>query len=251
MFFFIDQKRSTKYLPFLSLAGLTLGTAIIHSMIGYIVLRYFFYISIMMLATVAIGYILIVEDKLLKFEKSFELLGILKLVIAVFIGVGLIWNGVLHTRRGTLASKNIYEQQIQTAKFFDKFYPHQGVALNDIGAVSFYSRARIIDVAGLANNRIAAFIHSNELNSANLKRALLTEGTKIIALPKVVLKFFDLDSLDWKLAGIWKIQKNVVSASDEVHFFGINDTEAEILKANLRKFNPLLPKDVIVMMDSD
>lgn len=250
MFLFIDPKGHRKYLSFLSLAGLSLGTAIIHSMIGYIVLRYFFYISVMMMVTLAIGYLLIFEDKLLKFEKSFNQLETLKFIIALFLGVGLIWNGVMHTRRAALASKNIYEQQIQTAKFFDEYYPHRGVALNDIGAVSFYSRARIIDVAGLANNKIASLINENELNSISLKEALFAEDTKIIALPKVVLQFFSIDSLKWKQAGIWKIQKNVVSASDEVHFFGINDAEAELLRENLIKFNPRLPKDVIVRIIS-
>ena len=46
---------------------------------------------------------------------------------------------------------NIYEQQYQMAMFTKKYHDKNAVALNDIGAVGYYTKSNIVDLWGLAN----------------------------------------------------------------------------------------------------
>src|SRR6185436_5620763 len=53
------------------------------------------------------------------------------------------------------AVANIYEQQIQMGRFLARFYPGQGVAANDIGAICFLADLRVLDLWGLASRDVA------------------------------------------------------------------------------------------------
>jgi len=240
-----ESRKNISFQSFLSFVVLGLGTTFIHSMVGLLVLRYYFYIIVMMLITLATGQLILLGEKKLTSYIPKDKLGILRVALASILGIGLVWNGLMDTRKTVVASKNIYEQQIQTSKFLGKYYLREVIAVFDIGAVSFYSDARLIDIAGLANNQIAALISSGGFNSQSVKKILKTENTKIIIIPEVVKKRLNLDTLNWEYAGSWKIKKNVVCASDEIHFFGSNRTEASILRKNLEEFFPRLPKDVV------
>lgn len=240
-----DPRKNLKYNSFIAIASIGLGTAIIHSMFGLMVARYFFYILVILLITLAIGQLIIMGDRKLTIPKSKDTLNALRITLAIIFSIGLFWNGLMDTRKTVSASKNIFEQQIQTSKFLGKYYHNEVIGVFDIGAVSFYSDVRLIDVAGLANNQVAALINSGTYDSKNLGKILRTAETKIVILPEVVLKTLNLDTLKWEYAGSWKIKNNVVCASDKIHFFGTNRTEAIILLKNLEEFFPNLPKDVV------
>ena len=42
-----------------------------------------------------------------------------------------------------IASRNIYEQQYQMALFCEEYYSNEGVVINDIGAVSYFSNSYV------------------------------------------------------------------------------------------------------------
>lgn len=54
------------------------------------------------------------------------------------------------------ASFHIYSQQIQMALFIDRFFSYSDcVAINDLGAVAYYSNTRILDLFGLGTDSVA------------------------------------------------------------------------------------------------
>ena len=240
-----DPKKNLKYSSFLAIAFLGIGTAVIHSMLGLMVARYFFYILVILLIALAIGQLIHMGEKKLTIPIPKDTLNLLRITLMIILSVGLFWNGLMDTRKTVLASKNIYEQQLQTSKFLGTYYQKEVTGVFDIGAVSFYSDTRIIDVAGLANNQVATLINSGTYDSKSLEKILRVAHAKIVIIPEVVVKRLYLDTLRWEYAGSWKIKNNVVCASDEIHFFGTNRTEANILRKNLEEFFPNLPKDVV------
>src|SRR4030095_9936171 len=47
--------------------------------------------------------------------------------------------------------RNTYLEQYQTAEFIRAYYPREAVIVNDLGAVTYYTEARILDVAALGD----------------------------------------------------------------------------------------------------
>ncbi|MFC2132058.1 hypothetical protein ACFLSQ_11550, partial [Bacteroidota bacterium] len=72
------------------------------------------------------------------------------IVILIILFIPLSYRFISSLYKASLAPKNIYEQQIQTAEFI-KTNNYKSVVLNDIGAVSYYNDIKIIDLLGLAN----------------------------------------------------------------------------------------------------
>jgi hypothetical protein len=47
--------------------------------------------------------------------------------------------------------RNTYLEEYQTAEFINSYYPRDAVIVNDLGAVAFYTQARILDLVGLGD----------------------------------------------------------------------------------------------------
>jgi hypothetical protein len=60
-------------------------------------------------------------------------------------------------REGLLASaeiegaRNTWLEEVQTAEFIRLYYPKDAVIVNDLGAVTYYTEARILDLVGLGD----------------------------------------------------------------------------------------------------
>ena len=58
---------------------------------------------------------------------------------------GLLPHAEVEGARGT------YLEQFQTAQFIQAYYPDAAVIVNDLGAVTYYTQARILDIVGLGD----------------------------------------------------------------------------------------------------
>lgn len=144
------------------------------------------------------------------------------------------------------AAVNIFEQQYQIADFLHRHYPSGRVALNDIGAVSFYSTAQIFDIFGLASPEVAAAKMANAFDSSRLS-ALSTEAGSQIAIAYEHWDFENPGGLppEWQKIGSWTMPNNVVCGSDTVYFFAIDRAQARRLRMALADFRKQLPGEVV------
>ena len=55
----------------------------------------------------------------------------------------------------TSSCTNIYQQQIQMARFIGRYYPGATIAANDIGAINYFNDIRCLDLEGLASMPVA------------------------------------------------------------------------------------------------
>ncbi len=134
--------------------------------------------------------------------------------------------------------KNIYEQQIQSAKFLLTYYNESKVVANDIGAITYFTDIHLLDTAGLAsletipfneNKRkpdlafehfLTGFALNNRYDIAVIYDAWLT-----VYIPK-----------NWKKAAVLKIKNPVTVAEDEVSVYAVDPAGETELKQNVRKF---------------
>ncbi|SHM92723.1 hypothetical protein SAMN05444266_11416 [Chitinophaga jiangningensis] len=164
------------------------------------------------------------------------------LLLLFFAGSPLLARALSGYRIQYRACRNIYDQQLQMGRFLQQYYPETSVAANDIGAVSFLSDSRIIDVWGLGNNEVAKSKLTGHYSDAFLGGFLKKEHVKIA----VIYKNWYSPELygKWTSAGDWTIQDNVVCADKIVHFFALDSADAPALRRNLEAFKAELPASV-------
>lgn len=165
-------------------------------------------------------------------------------LLASFIGLGALGRRALFAAEQTpSASRNIYDQQLQNARFLKRFFPNEPVALNDIGAVAYYGRAPIIDLVGLASLPVA------RAKKLDFYSPLAAEDIARFAAPADVAIVYDdwfPDNLPktWIRAGRWRLDWCRVCASPVVSIYATKPEALARVIGALRAFDKDLPSDV-------
>lgn len=149
------------------------------------------------------------------------------------------------------ATRNIYRQQRQTARFLDRYYAGEAVAVNDIGAVAYYADVEVIDLWGLASQEVAELKLAGAYDSAAIERLVAESGA---ACAVVYNSWFDKYGglpADWIACARWTIPHNVVCGDDDVFFYAFDEAGAAALRKHLDEFVPELPPEVVVTSLND
>jgi hypothetical protein len=171
----------------------------------------------------------------------------------LYIAVALLFTFNLPLRGGNAlrnfvrSTYNIYEQQYQMALFTKKYYDKETIAANDIGAMSFLTDMKIIDLWGLGNNEVTLARKHGNWNPAFLQ-SLVTRKKASIA---IVYESWFTNELtgNWKKIGTWEVSYSFMLGDTKVTFYVTDPTDTEgiaRLKSNLNAFRSELPKDVRV-----
>jgi hypothetical protein len=142
-----------------------------------------------------------------------------------------------------LAARNIYEQQYQMGLFVKTYYEGRTVALNDIGAVSYLSDVRLLDLFGIASMDVTRLKREDAWSREAIAELARREDVDIVIIYKEW--FPDAIPLDWVEIGSWQIADNVVCGSDTVTFFVVTPSKQAEAVAALRDFSSRLPPTVI------
>jgi len=146
-----------------------------------------------------------------------------------------------------MASRNIYEQQYQMGLFLQKYYPVAIVAANDIGAISFLTNIKVLDLVGLASADVLKLKMHHQYSQEQAEMLLQHTGVQIAVVYDSWLykSGFDANSMGWKKMGEWKIQNNVVCGSDKVSFYSVQPKEEILLQRHLQEYSGILPRTII------
>lgn len=154
--------------------------------------------------------------------------------------------------RAALAARNTpramndrYLEHIAMADFVRAYYDDSVIVINDIGAVAWYSDAKILDMFGLASREPVAFRRKaggytceDARNWAAGKAAriaiLNTEWTEVEPrIPK-----------EWVKVGQWGLPRNVVFGDSRIGFFAVDPQAADELADNLARFGQHVSRKV-------
>ncbi|MBN9383518.1 MAG: hypothetical protein J0H74_22360 [Chitinophagaceae bacterium] len=141
-----------------------------------------------------------------------------------------------------LASVNIFQQQYQMGSFFHKYYNNDGIALNDIGAVSYLTEGKKLDLIGLSSYEITKARLNNYYTPQVVSQAVKKDSVKVAVVFDVWFpqQFF----AGWIPVGTWTIQNNIICLSNTVTFYAVDTTFRQGLQRNLHGYERFLPKDV-------
>ena len=144
------------------------------------------------------------------------------------------------------AMTNIHRQQVQMARFVDRYYRLQPVAANDVGAIDYFADLDLVDLFGLGSIEIARSRRSGGYDTETMARVAAQRG---VVIAMVYRTWFDgafLPKLPthWIEVGDWRIEDNVICGSDTVTFYATSRPEARRLAENLERFSGDLPPGV-------
>lgn len=136
-------------------------------------------------------------------------------------------------------SKNIYEQQIQSAKFLHTYYNDAKVVANDIGAVTYFTDIHLLDVVGLGSLETMPY-NGNEVTFDERFKKFMSDYTSDnkFELAVVYDHWFNGQIPDqWVKVAELTIQENLNTAGNTVSIYSINKHGVELLRKNVKEFS--------------
>jgi protein involved in polysaccharide export with SLBB domain len=140
------------------------------------------------------------------------------------------------------ACVNIYEQQVQIARFLAKYFANDTVAINDIGAVTYYGDERIVDVMGIATME-AARAKSFKLHEP-MSRGQMARITRSATVAIVYDEWVGSTPSYWLGLGRWRIDDNRVCGFPAVSIYAATPDDVPRVIEALRSFSTQLPSSV-------
>ena len=143
---------------------------------------------------------------------------------------GIVPDAEIEGMRGT------YLEQYQTAQLIQRYYPDAAVIVNDLGAVTYYTQARILDLVGLGDLEPLVIMRKTSYTSHEVTAWTAPYGPKIAVV-----------SLGWGVAAPlvppeW-VRVAVVEMPPHGHrvgFFAVDPRESWTLRASIAQhFGPL------------
>ncbi|MCJ7934414.1 MAG: hypothetical protein MUW56_12450 [Chryseobacterium sp.] len=139
----------------------------------------------------------------------------------------------------TNGSANIYEQQIQSARFLKKYYNTSNVVANDIGAICYFTDIHLLDFMGLGSKEMVYFRLKDKKPDQEFEEFL----TQYTAKNNYQLAIAYEEWLDghtpknWKKVAYLEIGgKNVVLGEKHLFIYSINPEIHQSLKQNIKAF---------------
>jgi hypothetical protein len=177
-------------------------------------------------------------------EWKLQALRIVLLILVFFLFFPIVLRSTSALEKSVQACKNIYDQQYQMARFSKNNYFNSVIAANDIGAISYFTNASIVDLWGLATIEVT---RSKKLKYWTPQFLDSLSRSRSVKVAMIYDSWFT-DSLTskWKKVGTWKIQNNVICGDDIVSFYTLDSTGYVPLYNNLKAYEDSLPPSVTV-----
>jgi hypothetical protein len=143
-----------------------------------------------------------------------------------------------------LASRTIYEQQYQMARFVHDRARGRRVALSDVGAVTFYGESEVVDLAGLAALPVARATMARRADTRWLAAYCAERGVGVAILYEDWLRRRGGVPPSWRALTRWAIRDNFAAAGDTVTVYCTKSADEDSLRAAVLAFETTLPARV-------
>ena len=143
-------------------------------------------------------------------------------------------------------TSDIYGEQYQTARFLNKYYADEPVAVNDLGVVNFYSNIKCVDLLGLGNREIGEARVKFTYNSDFIERICRENDVSLAVLNEEIFRLANIGGVpkSWIAVARWKMAGGTVYDDDHWTFYAIDKAKARQLVQNLKDFSSCLPSGV-------
>jgi hypothetical protein len=164
-------------------------------------------------------------------------------VAAAAVATTPLWVRALAAQGATpMACANIFEQQVQSARLLSRYFPHDTVAINDIGAVAYYGDEPIVDLEGLGTLAVAR-AKSLQLDKP-LSAEQLASFTANAPIAIIYDAWFPRVPTAWVRLGRLRIRANKVCAFDAVSVYATSGESVPRVLAALHGWSASAPADI-------
>lgn len=217
-------------------------TAILHSLFAILKYRYENYLMIALLLII----IPIISNFINKIEWEkfqFTFYNVMSLGSIAFIIFISFYRFGYHHNVLKFCSKGINEQQVEMSRFFHDFYGGEKVVANDIGAISYFSQVRLVDIVGLGSTEVAQMRVANKnlprsKADITIKKSITTyvsDNNYRVAV--IYPEWFSPVPTEWIPVASWTINKESYGpAIHRVVFYALKPEEVKPLQKNLMNF---------------
>ncbi|MDQ1098598.1 hypothetical protein QE441_001750 [Chryseobacterium sp. SORGH_AS909] len=148
--------------------------------------------------------------------------------------------------------KNIYEQQVQSARFLHTYYNTSKIIANDIGAISYYTDIHLLDIAGLGSKETIPFNENKRQFDETFKNFLIRYGYDNHYDLAIVYDEWLQGHIpeNWKKAAVIKISHKITAARAEVSVYSIDPHRFSLLQERIRQF-PWNKNVQVLLMDEN
>ncbi|MES2924322.1 MAG: hypothetical protein V4819_22415 [Verrucomicrobiota bacterium] len=157
-------------------------------------------------------------------------------ILLAFATLPLVWRAKTGSSEIIRAAGNIHDQQRQMSEVARRLGKNARVAVNDLGAVSFFSDALVLDLWGLGDNKIGRAKVNRVFGAETLKTRLEETRTDfVICYPYL---FMGSEHLPTTLIPVatWVLGENLICGGDTVVFYGTTPEAAAKLTATLEAY---------------
>ncbi|MGU3374114.1 hypothetical protein [Chryseobacterium sp. M5A1_1a] len=138
-----------------------------------------------------------------------------------------------------VGSRNIYEQQIQSARFLKKYYNDSKVVANDIGAICYFTDIHLLDFEGLGSKEVMPF-RIRRIGIDDQFEKFLTEYTIANNYQLAIAYEEWLEGhtpKNWKKVAVLTIGgSSAVLGRDHLYIYSINPKIHNVLKEQVKNF---------------
>ncbi len=182
------------------------------------------------------------------FQKS-RTNSILKYLVLALLLVSFSMRFIPMLKYQKIASKNIFDQQIQLSNFLHEYYSNSYVIANDIGAITYFNPIHLLDTYGLGSIEVAKLRekdHGNFTDNKPLQDYIqkMAEGGRY-EVAMVYEHWVKMPSTFVKV-GALEIKDNYISGGSVVSFYATKHEDVDKIKKQLRDFSKKVPKDVMI-----
>lgn len=147
------------------------------------------------------------------------------------------------------AMNDRYYEHIEAVKFVQRYYAGQTIMVNDIGAMSFFTDAKVLDIFGLGNLESGKYkIESRGRSGMTPDRVKAWSDQANVKIGAIQLEWQTVRFVipnDWIMIGFWEIPRNVVFKQKiNVIWFATSLDSARELSTHLEEFAPEVPSEI-------
>ena len=237
------EYRARKFAPSVACGLLTLATALAH--LQFADVGWFFRYDAYLVGLASLYCLILLTEKG-GWQSRLDELGLPRfagiLVASALVVIGLGARSSASLQMTVPATTHIHLQQVQMGHFVEQFYAGKVVAANDVGAISYFGKAPVLDLWGLGHNEVAHTKLANQYGPQTMATIASKNDVAIAIVYEEAFEPYGGLPPRWKAVGRWSIKNRQPLSLDVVTFFAVGPDERQRLGDNLRIFE--LPPEV-------
>ncbi len=175
-------------------------------------------------------------------RRAFITLGWIVLLIPLLL------RGLTVLKDITPAVRITHLKNYHLAVFVSRHFNGKGIAMDDIGYVSFLSDAKVVDFVGLGTYEVAKAIHEGRFNTDFMRYLVKKYGIEAAILrPGWYVKYGGLPG-EWLVVGTWKVEDVYYPGSNFLTFMAVDREMADDLQTYLEESKGYVPPEVDVQV---